>query len=58
MKEVVTKGASQDPTGAASNGGAVPTHFYYLAATMLLIELALALWIVGIIRPLGTGWPF
>ncbi len=32
---------------------AMPTHFYYLAATMLLIEVAIGLWIVGLIRPLG-----
>ncbi len=58
MKEVVTREASKTPPGTPANGVGVPTHFYYLATTMLLIELAIALWITGLIRPLGTGWPF
>lgn len=28
----------------------------FLVVTMLLIELALALWIMGALRPLGGGW--
>jgi hypothetical protein len=32
----------------------MPIHFYYLAATMLLIEIAIALYITGALRPLGA----
>lgn len=32
----------------------LPLHFKYLAITMLLIELAIALWITGLIRPLSA----
>jgi hypothetical protein len=57
-RPVVPEGAIDAPTPATPSSWAIPLHFSYLAAVMLLIELAVILWIIGLIRPLSAlgGW--